>query len=199
MTEPDWLEVGRIVGAQGLQGEVRIYPDSDFPERFLQPGPRWIRRPNAAEVEELQLVQGRFLQSKGLYVVQFEEICDRTQAENLYKAALLVPASERPALEPGEFFVGDLVGLKVILHETQAEIGTIVDIYAAGNDLLAIELYAPSATPPSAPTAKNTQAKNTKAKKPLPVLVPFVDEIVPVVNLEQGYVEINPPAGLLDG
>ncbi|HEY9878840.1 MAG TPA: ribosome maturation factor RimM [Leptolyngbyaceae cyanobacterium] len=192
MTETDWLEVGRIVGAQGIRGEVRIYPDSDFPERFLQPGPRWIRRPNTHEVEEVQLVQGRFVQNKGLYIVQFKEICDRTQAENLYKAALLVPANERPALEPGEFFVGDLVGLKVVLHQTQAEIGTVVDIYAAGNDLLAIELY--QASGPSEPSAQNT-----KAKKPLPLLVPFVDEIVPVVNLEQGYVEIDPPAGLLEG
>lgn len=197
MTEPDWLEVGRIVGAQGMRGEVRIYPDSDFPERFLQPGPRWIRRPNASEVEEVQLVQGRFLPSKGLYIVQFEEVCDRTQAENLYKAALLVPAADRPTLEPGEFFVGDLVGLKVILHQTQAEIGTVVDIYSAGNDLLAIELYAASNSSEHSP--EPTPQSTKKPKKSLPLLVPFVDEIVPVVNLEQGYVEIDPPAGLLEG
>ena len=34
----DWLMVGTVVGAQGLQGEVKINPASDFPERFTQPG-----------------------------------------------------------------------------------------------------------------------------------------------------------------
>ncbi|HEY9659223.1 MAG TPA: ribosome maturation factor RimM, partial [Allocoleopsis sp.] len=37
-----WLEIGKIVGVQGLKGEVRIYPNSDFPERFEQPGKRWL-------------------------------------------------------------------------------------------------------------------------------------------------------------
>ncbi|NJK53375.1 MAG: ribosome maturation factor RimM, partial [Leptolyngbyaceae cyanobacterium SU_3_3] len=33
-----FLTIGKIVAAQGLRGEVRLYPDSDFPERFEQPG-----------------------------------------------------------------------------------------------------------------------------------------------------------------
>ena len=36
----DWLSVGKIVGVQGLQGELRVNPASDFPERFTAPGPR---------------------------------------------------------------------------------------------------------------------------------------------------------------
>ena len=35
--------VGKIVGVQGLQGELRVNPASDFPERFTEPGPRWLR------------------------------------------------------------------------------------------------------------------------------------------------------------
>lgn len=199
MSEAGWLEVGRIVGAQGLQGEVRVYPDSDFPERFLTPGPRWIRRANSTAVESVELVQGRPLPGKGLYVVRFREICDRTQAEDLHNAILLVPESDRPTLESGEFFVADLVGLKVRLYQSPVEIGTVVDIYAAGNDLLAVELYATAApTPEVPPPAAELPPKATKKKQIPPILVPFVDEIVPVVNLEEGYLEINPPAGLLD-
>ena len=33
----DWLSVGKIVGVQGLQGELRVNPASDFPERFTAP------------------------------------------------------------------------------------------------------------------------------------------------------------------
>ena len=39
----EWLIVGKIVGVQGLQGELRVNPASDFPERFTVPGPRWVR------------------------------------------------------------------------------------------------------------------------------------------------------------
>jgi 16S rRNA processing protein RimM len=208
MDESTWLEVGRIVGAQGLQGEVRIYPNSDFPERFLKPGPRWIRRANSAAVEPVELVRGRDVPGKGLFVVQFREICDRTQAESLHNAVLLVPDTDRPELEPGEFMVSDLIGLKVILQQSRAEIGIVVDVYAAGNDLLAVERHfletdqsAVAEPPETAPeiTPKTAKRSTQKAKKqPPPLLIPFVDEIVPVVNLEQGYVEITPPEGLLD-
>lgn len=225
MTESAWLEVGRVVGAQGMRGEVRIYPNSDFPERFLQPGQRWLRRSPTSEVEAIELVHGRLVQGKGLYVVQFEEIRDRTSAENLTNAVLLVPESDRPALQAGEFFVADLIGLRVILRSSQAEIGTVVDLYSAGNDLLAVQLYAGAAEaappveylendspPPQAESAAEAEPQSkarsrakskakakAKLKKPLPLLIPFVNEIVPVVDLEQGYLEIDPPAGLLEG
>ena len=44
-----WLEIGTIVAAQGLRGEVRVYPSSDFPERFLEPGTR-IASPKAVNI-----------------------------------------------------------------------------------------------------------------------------------------------------
>ncbi|MGB3200994.1 MAG: ribosome maturation factor RimM, partial [Nodosilinea sp.] len=43
----DWVEIGRIVAPQGVKGEVRVYPSTDFPERFLEPGDRWLKRPRS--------------------------------------------------------------------------------------------------------------------------------------------------------
>ena len=40
----EFLVVGQVVAAQGLKGEVRILPASDFPQRFTEPGSRWLRR-----------------------------------------------------------------------------------------------------------------------------------------------------------
>ena len=37
------MPVGKLVGAQGLRGELRLNPASDFPERFTEPGPRWLQ------------------------------------------------------------------------------------------------------------------------------------------------------------
>ncbi|MCU0523403.1 MAG: ribosome maturation factor RimM [Elainella sp. Prado103] len=171
----DWLEIGKIVAAQGLRGEVRVYPNTDFPERFEQPGTRWIWYPNAPAPEPIELLSGRYLAGKGLYVVQFAGISNRDQAEGLRNCRVLVPETDRPILEAGEFHVADLLELAVIDQVTQQQIGVVKDVISAGNDLLEVEL--------------------TSGKK---VLIPFVEPIVPVVDLEQRRIEITPPTGLIE-
>lgn len=171
----DWLEIGKIVAAQGLKGELRVYPDSDFPERFETPGERWLLRPGQTQPEPVKLLSGRYLDGKGLYVITLAGVTDRNQAEALRDAKLLVPSSDRPPLEEGEFHVADLVGLAVIDQATDNQIGIVTDVLPAGNDLLEVEL--------------------TSAKK---VLIPFVEPIVPVVDLAQGRIEITPPEGLIE-
>jgi 16S rRNA processing protein RimM len=116
MESPDeLLVVGRLVAAQGLRGELRVLPLSDFAERFTVAGPRWLRRGGAAAATEpaqpIELVAGRQLPGKELFVVRLAGIDDRTAAEALVGHELLVRASDRPPLAPGEFHLLDLVGL----------------------------------------------------------------------------------------
>ena len=49
-----------------------MYPNTDFPERFLEPGQRWLLRPGSKEPQPIKLLRGRYLDGKGLYVVQLE-------------------------------------------------------------------------------------------------------------------------------
>jgi 16S rRNA processing protein RimM len=193
-----WTVIGRIVAPHGVQGEVRVYPDSDFPERFLTPGLRWWRSPSQPEPQPLHLLAGRYVAGKGLYVLRFEEVTDRQRAEALRQVELVVPASDRPPLDPGEFYVQDLVGLKVRLQGSETAIGTVVDVFAAGNDLLAVELFPPSGPVSPAPPPNAPQSRRWKAAAAPPRLVPFVEAIVPQVNLAEGWVEVTPPPGLLD-
>lgn len=189
----EWLEIGRVVAPQGLNGELRVYPDTDFPERFLEPGDRWLLKPGQAAPESVKLLSGRYLAGKGLYVIKLAGVNYRDQAEALRDARLVIPVSDRLDLEPDEFHVADLVGLTVRLQTTGQDIGIVVDLYAAGNDLLAVRLFAK----PPPPNAETPGEQKSKSQKQLPLLVPFVHEIVPVVDLAAGYVEINPPPGLL--
>lgn len=124
----DWLSIGRIVGPHGLNGEVRVYPDSDFPERFETPGKRWLLKPGAHSPDPINLVKGRYQDGKGLYILKLAGINHRDQAESLRDAQLLVTADDRLPLEPGEFHVGDLMGLWVCLQATGEQIGTVVDV-----------------------------------------------------------------------
>lgn len=210
-----WLEIGKIVGVQGLKGELRIYPNSDFPERFLEPGQRWLLRPGMTEPEPIELLSGRYLTGKGLYVVQLAGIADRTHAETLRDSRLVVPETDRPPLEEDEFHVLDLIGLEVFQQTTQTHIGTVVDVLSAGNDLLEVQLregYVPQSSELDSTTdqelddkaaevkAKSKSSRQTKTTKTAKaVLIPFVKAIVPVVDLEQKRIEITPPPGLLDG
>ena len=169
-----WLTVGEIVAPHGLRGEVRVNPSSDFPERFLESGQRWLQDKDE-EPQKIELLSGRQIPGKSIYVVSFLGIDDRTSAELLVGKKVLVNSTHRPKLEEGEFHLLDLLGLKVKLQPEEREIGKIINLINAGNDLLEIEL--------------------NSGKK---VLVPFVKQIVPTINLKEGWAIISPPPGLFN-
>lgn len=175
-TSEEWLEVGTIVGAHGLNGEVKVFPDSDFPERFIQPGPRWLAPPtHVSPPEEIQLLKGRFLESKGLYVVKLANVNFRDQSEALKGTKILVRSNDRPTLAEGEYYLSDLIGVTVVDHQTQAVVGSVVSIASAGNDLLEVQL------------ANTTET----------ILLPFVSALVPIVDITSKRIEITPPKGLI--
>jgi 16S rRNA processing protein RimM len=171
-----FLEVGKIVAAHGIRGEVRVYPTSDFPERFVKKGDRWLLRPNGDEVEPIALLKGYYQEGKGLYVLQFAGVDSRDRAEALRNCLLLVQEGDRPKLAAGEFLVADLIGIPVYEQATQVLVGTVTDLFHVGNDLLEVAVEGRSE----------------------PLLIPFVTPIVPIVNLRDRRIEITPPPGLLD-
>lgn len=185
MSKEDWLEIGTIVSAQGLKGEVRVYSDSDFPERFENPGERWLLQPNQTEPRSIDLLSGRYIPNKNLYIVKFAGVNDRNQAEELRGCKLMVPASDRPKLAADEYHVLDLVGLEVFNQLNGESIGFVIDLIPAGNDLLLVKPHDSSAS-------DETDAKQAE------ILIPFVKEIVPIVDLANKRIEINPPSGLLE-
>lgn len=178
----EWLQIGKIVSAQGLSGEVRVYPDSDFPERFEVPGTRWLLRPGQTQPQPIELLHGRYLDGKNLYVLELAGVENRNQAEELRGCLLYVPASDRPELGEDEYHVVDLIGMEVFLQTSGDLVGTVVDVIPAGNDLLEVSLHQP--------VPSDT--------KPKTVLIPFVKEIAPVVDLQTRRIEITPPPGLLE-
>lgn len=198
----EWLEIGKIVAPQGLNGEVRVYPTTDFPERFEQPGQRWLIRPGATQPETVQLLSGQYLPGKNLYVVELAGVENRNQAEALRGCVLMVPQSDRPQLGEDEYHVLDLIGLEVFNQLTQEVLGTVVDVLSAGNDLLEVQLALTAAPTPVSSEAivqvKKPGKKSKQSAKPKTVLIPFVKAIAPVVDIENKRIEITPPPGLLE-
>lgn len=174
-----WQVVGRIVAAHGLKGWVRVRCLSDFPERLLRPGPRWLRSQapggSPSDPWPTQLLQGQFYPAKQLYLVQFEGIPDRTEAEGWVGAEVLVTDSDRPELAAEEYYLPDLIGVEVFHQPTGRSLGHLTAVVPAGNDLLEV----------------TTEQGQT-------ILIPFVTEIVPVVDLKSQRIEVLPPRGLLE-
>ncbi len=169
-----WLTVGKLVSPQGLKGELRVKPLSEFPERFTKPGKRWLQ--DKQEVpKEVKLLNGRLLPGKEIYIVRFAGIDNRSEAELIIGQNLVVPSSNRPQLKKGEFHFLDLVGLEARLDHNGPGIGQVVNLTNAGNDLLEVKLI--------------------EGRK---ILIPFVKAIVPEINVKEGWLLVTPPPGLLE-
>jgi 16S rRNA processing protein RimM len=202
----EWLEVGTIIAPQGLRGELRVYPNSDFPERFLQPGIRWLQHPEKEEeIITVKLLGGRSIPKKNLYVIFLEGIVDRDEAEKLRGYKILVETSDRPTLEPEEYHVGDLMDIEVYHQVTGENIGKVIDIFSTGHDLLEVLLHKQPIRETKPATDLSQISRKSKRRpykprkvKPATLLIPFVKDIVPVVDIPHNRIEINPPPGLLD-
>ena len=173
----EWLVVGLITSPQGIKGEIRVKSLSDFEERFTKPGKRWIQKEHEIP-KELELTSGFKKPGKEFYIIRFREITNRNQAEELKGYRVLVKIDSIPELKKNEFHLSELVNLTVkILEKNKFNIiGKIIDLENEKNNLLVIRLL-----------------KNNKK-----VLIPFVKEIVPVVNIKNKFIIITPPPGLLE-
>ena len=176
---------------------------SDFPERFVKKGQRWLRSPKGETPQLVTLQYGRNIPGKNLYIVKLTEINSREQAEALRNYKLLVPVSDRVPIAKDEYHVADLIDLGVYLQETGELVGYVRDIFSTGHDLLEVELIPkliPEIILETLPEMEEAIAEEEIVvnKKPKTILIPFVMTIVPVVDITNKRIEITPPAGLLD-
>ena len=172
--------VGRIGKAHGIRGEVSVEPRTDEPDRRFADGvtlhlrlpdgslPQGRDRPPTLTVGSTRRHQTRLL-------VTFVEAGDRTAAEalrGLVLVAALDPA-ETPA-DPEEFYDHQLVGLSVVTTDGEPA-GEVADVvHGSAQDLLVVR------TPDGAEA-----------------LVPFVNALVPLVDLAGGRVQVADRPGLL--
>ena len=172
-----WLIVGLITSCHGINGQLKVKSLSDFEERFLKPGMRWLQKENEPP-SKIELISGFKQPGKETFIVRFHGINTRNHAEQLQKFKILVKAETLPKLKKEEFHLLELVNLEVKTFEDDKlkKIGKVINLENEKNNLLVIELF-----------------QNQKK-----VLVPFVEEIVPLIDIKNNFLIINPPNGLLD-
>ena len=172
---PGPLLVGVVVRPHGLAGELVVDVHTDSPQERFAAG-AVVTRAGADGVPVGVLTVESARPHSGRLLVRFAEAPDRTAAETLRGARLLVdPAALPPTDDPDEFHVHQLEGLAALLADGTA-VGTVREVvHGPGGELLVL------------------------ARPDLPdALVPFVREIVPTVDVDGGRVVLDPPEGLLD-
>ncbi|SDL80505.1 16S rRNA processing protein RimM [Corynebacterium mycetoides] len=166
------LLIGKVVKSHGIKGEVAVEVLTDDPgERFALGEVLTGRQPGKEReltIKTLRPHQNRLLMS-------FEEVPDRTQADSLRGMQFFAEPLERSSesVDADEFYDHELIGLKVRLEG--AEVGEVTGVMDTPNrKILEIDYDGRE------------------------VLVPFVMDFVPEVDLGEGFLAITPPEGLLD-
>ena len=173
----NWLVVGLITSCHGINGQVKVKSLSDYEERFLKPGIRWLQKEDEPP-SKIELTSGLKRPGKEIFIIKFRGINTRNHAEQLKQYKLLVKTNKLPKLKEQEFHLLELINLQVktLENDELKIIGKVINLENEKNNLLVIELF-----------------KNQKK-----VLVPFVKEIVPQVDIKNNFLIINPPDGLLE-
>ncbi|TDY59892.1 16S rRNA processing protein RimM [Aminivibrio pyruvatiphilus] len=122
-----------------MRGELKIHAQTDNPARFADMDTLRLYGSDGTLRAELTLLSVRFLDSKGIVVAGTKEVTDRNGAEALVGATVEIFPEERYPLEEGAFWVDDLIGMTVVDHSTGDVLGTVSEVFPAGeNDLYVV-------------------------------------------------------------
>lgn len=163
-------QLGYVIKKHGLNGEVNIYLDVDFPEEYSEL--------ESVFVEINQKLVPFFIEHLSIKgkkaVVKFEEVDTLEAAEDLRGKSLFLPLDNLPQLDEGQFYYHQVEGYMLIDNQ-KGEIGKITSILTGPQqDLFAVDV-------------NGTE-----------VLVPITDEIIDRVDHEKSAIFVNLPDGLLE-
>lgn len=168
-----WFNVGKVVNTHGVRGEVRVISRTDFPEKRYQPGSRlyFFSEKEGAPVE---LTVESHRKHKNFDLLTFEGYKDISEVESFKNGILKVNETQLGNLDDGEYYFHEIIGCKVMTTEGE-EIGTIKEILTPGaNDVWVV--------------------KGTKGKE---ILIPYIDDVVKKIDVEDKTIVIEPMEGLL--
>ena len=164
------LQVGVITQPHGVRGEVKVFPTTDDPVRFKKL--KKVILDTGKEKLDLEVEHVKFF--KQFVIVKFKEFDNINDIERYKRCPLLVTSKNAVPLEEDEYFVADMIGMKVIT-EDGTEFGTLSDVMETGaNDVYVID-----------------------SKEHGEVLMPAIKECVLNVDMESGIITVHLMNGLI--
>ena len=166
----DLLKVGVITTTHGVRGEVKVYPTTDEPERFLDLD--YVLLDTGKELRRLDIKNVRFF--KNLVILKFDGIDNINDIEKYKGRDLWIPREKAQELDEDEYYIADLLGMKVLL-EDGTEFGTLKDVMETGaNDVYIVN------------SVEHGE-----------VLLPAIKECILDVDVEAGTMTVHLMKGLL--
>ncbi len=176
MAEEQYYLVGKIVNTQALRGEVRVMATTDFPEERFKIG-AILAIFNGNKLVETVEVDGHRLH-KNFNLLHFKGKDNINDVEKFKGFDLKVAGTEREAdeLDENEFYYDDIIGLEVYTTD-EIYLGKVREITSLpSNDVWAIQ----------------------RPNKGKDILIPYIEDIVLEIDLDDNRVVINPMDGLID-
>lgn len=121
-----FLQVGIISSTHGVRGEVKVFPTTDDPQRFLDL--KKVLLDTGKERISLEISGVRFF--KKFVIVKFKGIDNINEIEKYKGKSLLVSRADAVALEEDEYYIADLIGMEVITDD--GEKGVLKDVLETG-------------------------------------------------------------------
>lgn len=182
----DAIEVGRVIGAFGIKGWIRVQPFSADPKAlfssrrwFIQPPERPSQRPGPKVVAAALPRLLRITQAKDQgddVVASAQELPDRNAAEAMKGARIFIARSSFPTAGDGEYYWIDLIGLQVVNRAGEL-LGSVTDLLDTGaHSVLRVQ------RPDAAPDAPLDERER---------LIPFVAAYVDDVNLAERRITVD--------
>ena len=168
----DLFRIGQITSAHGIKGDVKVYPVTSDPERFIGLKSVLVAREGEEEhTREMKVTKASHF--KNLILMHFEGVEDRNEAEKMQGLSLWVTRENALPLDEDEYYFKDLLDLLVVDEDGQ-EVGTVTDILETGsNDVLVVE------------TADGQE-----------ILLPMIEECVTDIDLDNERITIHWMEGL---
>jgi 16S rRNA processing protein RimM len=180
-TAPAWSLLARLIRPHGRRGELVADILTDFPELFHSRTQLFLIPPDRIGTSAREMILENFWFLRSRIVLKFQGIDSINEAESLRGFTVAVPSTQRAPLAPGSVYVSDLVGCRLRDLNHAADIGEIVDVDrgSSSTDLLVVRR----------PGMRQPQAE---------ALIPFVNDYLVRIDLDNRIVEMRLPEGLLD-
>ena len=167
----DLLQVGIITSTHGVRGEVKVYPTTDDPRRFRRL--KEVVLDTGREKLNLEIEGVKFF--KQFVILKFKGLDNINDIEKYRQKSLYVSRKNAVRLQRDEYFIADLIGLKV-QDEDGKELGTVKDVIETGaNDVYEVEM---------------ADGKS--------LLLPAIKQCILNVDVENGTMQVHVLEGLLD-
>lgn len=167
----DLLQVGIITSTHGVRGEVKVYPTTDDSRRFRRL--KEVVLDTGREKLNLEIEGVKFF--KQFVILKFKGLDNINDIEKYRQKSLYVTRKNAVRLQKDEYFIADLIGLKV-QDEDGTELGTVKDVIETGaNDVYEVEM---------------ADGRS--------LLLPAIKQCILNVDVENGMMRVHVLEGLLD-